>query len=240
MISVCIATYNGEKYIKEQLDSILCQLSTEDEVIVSDDGSLDKTLTIIESFDDLRIKIFTHQHKKRNLKNHYKVAANFENALKQAKGDYIFLSDQDDVWLPDKIEKIMPFLQQNNFVISDAFIVDENLIKTGKISNYRLYKRGFWRNLYKSAYMGCTCAFHKTIKNYVLPFPSKLIGQDYWIGLLAELKFNVVYIPEPLILYRKHQNNVSDTGEKSIKSFWYMFSYRFVLFFQILKRICRL
>jgi len=237
MISVCIATYNGEKYIKEQLDSILCQLDAEDEVIISDDGSTDKTIEIIESFNDSRIKIFTHQQKKTTLQNHYKVAANFENALKQTKGDYIFLSDQDDVWLPNKIETMLPLLQQNNFVISDAFIVDENLVKIGKISDYRLYKKGFFRNLYKSAYMSCTCAFPLGIKNYVLPFPTKLIGQDYWIGLLAELKFNVVYIPEPLILYRKHQNNVSNTSEKSTKSFWYMFNYRFVLFFQILKKL---
>ena len=237
MISVCIATYNGEKHIKEQLLSILCQLGAEDEIIVSDDGSSDNTLAIIENFNDSRIKIFAHQQKKQNLQNHYKVAANFENALKQVKGNHIFLSDQDDVWLPNKVETILPFLKQNNFVISDAFIVDEKLTKIGKISDYRPYKKGFFRNLHKSAYMGCTCAFPKTIKNYVLPFPTKLIGQDYWIGLLAELKFNVVYIPEPLILYRKHQNNVSNAGEKSTKSFWYMFNYRFVLFFQILKKI---
>ena len=90
MISVCMATYNGEKYIEEQLKSILSQLGENDEVIVSDDSSTDNTLAIVESFNDVRIKIFP------NNKFHSPIF-NFENALKQATGDYIFLSDQDDV-----------------------------------------------------------------------------------------------------------------------------------------------
>lgn len=237
MVSICVATYNGEKYIKEQLDSILCQLNAEDEIIVSDDGSTDETLDIIERFNDSRIKVFKYRQNEQNLANHYKVTANFQNALMQAKGDYIFLSDQDDIWLPNKVEKIMQFLQQDNFVHSNAVIADENLNKIGEMNDCRPYKKGFWKNLYKSSYLGCTCAFSKKIKNYVLPFPAKLIGQDYWIGLLSELKFNVVYIQEPLILYRRHDSNVSNPNEKSVKPIWYMFSYRFILLFQILKRV---
>lgn len=95
MISVCMATYNGEEYIKEQLESILCQLGEMDEIIISDDGSTDNTLNIIESYNDSRIKIHINTGK-------HGFVYNFENALQKAKGEYIFLSDQDDIWLPEK------------------------------------------------------------------------------------------------------------------------------------------
>jgi glycosyltransferase involved in cell wall biosynthesis len=104
MISVCMATYNGAKYIKEQMDSILCQLGKDDEVVVSDDGSTDSTLDIVAEYGDSRIKIV------RNTGAHNFIR-NFENSLKAAHGDYIFLADQDDVWLPDKVAKIMQILR---------------------------------------------------------------------------------------------------------------------------------
>ena len=90
-ISVCIATYNGAKYIEEQVQSILYQLSEKDEIINSDDGSKDNTLAIIKSLNDARIKVI-HNTLKHGL------VSNFENAIKHADGDYIFLSDQDDIW----------------------------------------------------------------------------------------------------------------------------------------------
>ena len=95
MISVCMATYNGAQFIKEQIDSILCQLSTEDELIISDDGSTDETLSIINSYKDNRIKVF--QHKAAEGSAFIKATRNFENAMSHAVGDYIFLSDQDDM-----------------------------------------------------------------------------------------------------------------------------------------------
>ncbi|MDE5758415.1 MAG: glycosyltransferase, partial [Allobaculum sp.] len=92
MISVCIATYNGERYIETQIRSILDQLNEDDEIIISDDSSTDRTLDIIRSLNDSRIKLFAGN------KFHSRTF-NFENALKQATGDFIFLSDQDDIWL---------------------------------------------------------------------------------------------------------------------------------------------
>ena len=89
MISVCIATYNGEHYINQQLKSILSQLSYNDEIIISDDSSNDKTINIIESFNDKRIKLLKYQ-------KYFNPIYNFENTLKNVSGDYIFLSDQDD------------------------------------------------------------------------------------------------------------------------------------------------
>ena len=99
MISVCMATHNGGKYIKEQIDSILVQISNEDELIISDDSSTDDTVEIIKKIKDKRIKLFENN-------KFFSPNLNFENALLHSKGDIIFLSDQDDIWKKDKV-KIM-------------------------------------------------------------------------------------------------------------------------------------
>ena len=204
MISVCMATYNGEKYVKEQLDSILKQLSENDEVIVSDDGSTDRTRKIIKSFNDKRIKLFAN--------NSHCYTSNFENALKHAKGEYIFLSDQDDVWLDNKIDIMTNYLREYDFVISNAKIVDENLsVKIESRNEYLRIRKGFIRNLIKSYYLGCCMAFNRKVLNTVLPFPKNhdLARHDTWISLLSEYCFKTYVCDEPLILYRRHGDNAS-------------------------------
>lgn len=124
MVSVCMATFNGEKFIKEQIDSILCQLSDYDELIVSDDGSTDKTVDIIKSYNDRRISIFNHVRNFETNSLTSIVSSNFENAIKHAKGDYIFLSDQDDVWLPNKISEGVQSLRSSDVVLLNASAVD--------------------------------------------------------------------------------------------------------------------
>ena len=108
MISICVLTYNGEKFVKQQLLSILQQLKDEDEVIISDDCSSDSTISIIKSLNDKRIRIFHHERiacgYKGTMKTCYLVGKNAENALQHARGEYIFLADQDDVWLRNKVE----------------------------------------------------------------------------------------------------------------------------------------
>ena len=241
-----MATYNGEKYIAEQVESILLQLGEKDELIVSDDGSTDNTVKILESFNDKRIKIFHHEKKavkvpfllRSKIANHFYFAArNFENALTKAQGNYIFLSDQDDVWLPNKIEKILPYLNEDRLVISDAWIVNSELEKIAELSKYRVYKKGFFTNIYirGGAPQGCVCAFTKKIKDFILPIPKNVLTHDFWIGLLSELKFNSVYVPEPLILHRRHNSTVSGT-EKSYNSFFYILRYRAFMLYECLKR----
>lgn len=230
MISVCLASYNGEKYIREQIESILAQLGENDELIISDDCSTDKTIAVITEIKDKRIKLVEN-------KKTLGYAHNFENALKNSSGDYIFFSDQDDVWLPHKVQTMLPYLKSNNYVVSDAYIVDKDLNIKGRMSSWRKHQKGYLRNLYKSMYAGCTSAFTKEIKEYSLPFPSSQnIQHDTWIGLLCELKFNVIYLNEPLIYYRRHDRNTSGAGSKSTKSFFYMLRYRIVLFIETLKR----
>jgi glycosyltransferase involved in cell wall biosynthesis len=241
-----MATYNGEKYLAEQVKSILPQLGDGDELIVSDDGSTDNTIKILESFNDKKIKIYYHDKKSVKVpfllsskiaNKFYFMARNFEDALTKAEGDYIFLSDQDDVWMPDKVKKILPYLKEDKLVISDAWIVDSNLERIDKLSKYRVYKKGFLANICirGGAPQGCVCAFTKNIKDFVLPIPKNALTHDYWTSLLSELKFSSVYIPEQLVLYRRHSFAVSHT-ERSFHSYIYIFIYRMLMLYECLKR----
>lgn len=219
MISVCMATYNGEKYIREQVDSILCQLGSSDEIVISDDGSRDSTLAILTSYHDTRIKI--HHNAKRK-----GVVGNFENALSNAVGDYIFLSDQDDVWLAGKVEKCMIELQNVDLVLHDAQIWSGDTIINSSFFEYRHSKPGYWKNLVRNSYIGCCMAFTSRIRDAVLPFPKEIAMHDMYIGLKTERKFNISFIETPLLKYRRHGENASATGEKSNLSRSYQIIYR--------------
>jgi len=236
MISVCMATYNGEKYIEEQVKSILPQLAEEDELVVSDDGSTDGTIKILENFGDKRIKIFHHSRNLNNKHSFYPSTKNFENALSKAKGDYIFLSDQDDIWMPDKVQITLPFLKEDDYlVVSDAWIMDENSEEQEMLSKYMPYKKGYFKNLFKCTTQGCRIAFTKNIKDFCLPFPNGVIIHDFWIRQLVELKFKVSYIPQPLIFYRQHLSNLSKIL-RSENSLFFMIKYRTVILFESLWR----
>ncbi|WP_394775110.1 glycosyltransferase family 2 protein [Flavobacterium sp.] len=207
-ISVCIATYNGGKFIKEQLDSILLQLNTSDEIIISDDGSSDNTLEILESYNDSRIKIFRNSFRN--------IILNFEFALKQAKGDYIFLSDQDDVWLPNKVKVFLYSLTSYDVVVSNCKVVNANLeIINESFFQLNNSKKGLLSNLIKNSYLGCCLAFKKEVLIKALPFPKTIPMHDIWLGFVSELFFKSKFIEEPLLLYRRHGKNESPTAENS-------------------------
>lgn len=232
MISVCMATYNGEKYIKEQIDSILVQLESEDELIISDDGSTDKTIDIINSYKDSRIKLLAN--------NSHCYTANFENSLRHAKGDYIFLSDQDDVWLSGKVSRTINLLKNYDFVICNAVIVDSNLNVLNESRNeLLLVKNGFLRNYIKTKYLGCCMAFTRNVLNFSLPFPTNhdLCLHDAWIALICEFKFRTYVDNTPLILYRRHKNAISNGSMKRTNSLLRILKIRLYLIFNILKRV---
>ena len=168
MNSVCIATYNGEKYIHEQLASILSQINIDDEVIISDDNSTDNTIQIINNFNDPRIKLI-----KGGFRN---FTFNFENAIKHAKGDYIFLSDQDDVWLPNKYTTTLHALKSFDLVCSDAIVVNQNLSPIhSSFFEYYNSGKGILKNIIKCSYCGACIAFNKKILHAIQPFPNTAI-----------------------------------------------------------------
>jgi glycosyltransferase involved in cell wall biosynthesis len=202
-------TYNGERYITQQLRSILVQLKNFDEVIISDDGSIDNTPTIIKSFHDSRIVVFQNPGPKGPIYN-------LENALKKARGDYIFLSDQDDVWFPEKLSMTLQFLKKYDSVVSDAVIVNDNMdVLHSSFFKINHSRRGFLHNFIKNGYLGCCMAFNRRILDFVLPFPPSLPMHDVWIGLISELCGKTLFYENPLIYYRRHQGNASTASEKS-------------------------
>lgn len=210
MVSVCMATYNGDLFIQKQLKSIIKQLSKEDEIIISDDGSTDRTIELIKAFNDDRIKIFEN-------KNSQGPIGNFENALRKASGDIIFLADQDDEWMNDKIKKHLHHHVLADLVISDAVVEDEfNKVIFPSFFKQRKSRPGFWNNILKNSYIGCCMSFNKKILNLATPFPKNIHMHDWWIGLVAELKGKTYFLDEPLMYYKRHSNNASGTLTKSL------------------------
>jgi len=207
-ISVCLASYNGEAYIRQQIDSILNQLGENDELVVSDDCSTDSTIDVVSQIADPRINLIPH-----TINRGY--TRNFESALEQASGQYVFLSDQDDVWLPGKVETMLRALQDCDLAISDCRTTDSALevLSESRFNDFNI-KRGFARHLVKCRYVGCCMAFRSELLHVLLPFPPRddLVEHDAWIAAMAELYFRVDLIATPLLLYRRHSSNTSLGG----------------------------
>ena len=236
-VSVCMAVYNGEKFIKQQIESILKQLTLEDEIIISDDGSTDGTLQIVNDFRDCRIKIVKNAQK-------HGFVGNFENALRYASGNFIFFSDQDDVWELNKIERCLYFLQKYDLVVHNALLVDSK----GESLNRKYFdtlhnSNSFLYNFYKTRFLGCCMAFNRKVLKECLPFPRNIVAHDYWIGMYWLFKYHrsVYFLEETLMCYRRHGGNVSTSSEKSNNSFLYkILIKRFYLLKSIIKRFIKI
>lgn len=239
-ISVCMATFNGGKHIRAQIESILAQLNDCDEIIISDDGSTDETIEIIKSFDDKRINILNHKKKRERYKQSF-TTRNFENALNNASGDIIFLSDQDDIWIDQKVKKMSELLCSNDLILSNCIVIDESLnILHDSYFDLIGSQKGLINNIIKNAYLGCCMAFKKEILNIALPIPQGPIAHDIWIGLVAEYYSKPLFYKEPLIYYRRHSNNASTSANKSNNTLIFKIYYRLCilqrLFILIIKR----
>lgn len=229
-VSVCMATYNGEKYIRKQLESIIVQISIDDEIIISDDSSTDATIEIIKRINDDRIKLYEN-NKFRN------PIFNFENALKKANNDLIFLCDQDDIWEYNKIEIMKKELLNNDLVVSDCKVVDGNLnVLEDSFFYLRNSGKGFIKNLYQNTYLGCCMAFNRKILGKALPFPQKIPMHDIWLGMIGEVFGKTIFINDKLIKYRRHGNNASPTSEKSRYSIYKKINFRFNMLISLILR----
>lgn len=212
-LSVAMTSYNGEKYIGEQIDSILCQLREQDELVISDDGSTDRTPEILEEYARRDSRIHLIQGPKQGLMK------NFEHALRTCKGDILCLCDQDDVWHADKVETLIDCFRKTGaiLVMHDARIVDGNgTALAPSFFQTRSTRTGFLKNMWKNSYIGCCMAFRRELLDTVLPFPEGIPMHDQFIGLLAEKKGHVELIARPLIDYRRHGDNVSSDSHGSL------------------------
>ncbi len=202
-----MAAYNGSRWIGTQIASILSQLREGDELIVVDDCSCDDTVQIVQGIRDSRIRLFQNS-------SNLGVDATFERAICNANGQIVFLSDQDDLWYPDKVQTVLAEFARSpktTLVISDADIIDANSDKTG--ATYFELRGGFvpgvLANIGKSRFLGCAIAIRSDVLRRCLPFPSRIPGHDMWIGVVNELYGRSYFIERPLMGYRRHGSNLS-------------------------------
>lgn len=252
MISVCMSTFNGERFLKTQIDSILSQLQNNDELIISDDGSTDATLDIIASYSDNRIQLLHHNKTKQKYTFSY-TTANVKNALKHAKGDVIFLADQDDVWLPNKVSTMLEYCRDYDLVLADCVDVDKELHPICD-SHFKLYnaKIGFWHNFRgPCCYLGANMCFKRELMDKFMDIPNS-VPHDLWIGIIANLKGSMCLVSEKTMLYRRHDANVSAINNKVFKeiasdqnqnlrrnhhSFFFKLKYRWDILYQLSKKL---
>lgn len=225
MISVCIATYNGERFIKRQVDSILCQLDLHDEVIISDDGSTDKTVEILKAYNDSRIKVFHG--------GFHSPVLNFENAIRHAHGDVIFLSDQDDEWRSGRVVGAMHLhadgvdlvmVNRRNHFDDRIVILDQD----------DPFKKSMISNVFKPPFVGATLSISRRLIEYALPFPKGVAMHDLWIGLIAMKRFKCAYLPLPLVEYNRHGESFIATHPRSL---WSKIGYRIKIIVQVYHRL---
>lgn len=214
-VSVAMAVYNGEKYLHQQLDSILVQLKGKDEVVISDDGSTDSTLAIVQTFmeKDPRIRLIRGPGAG--------IKQNIANAIAHTAGDFIFLADQDDVWMMDKVRRVLETFREKHchLVVHDCIVTGAELseIIYPSYFDYRGYGAGMLRNIWKNKYIGCCMAFHKSLVPYILPIPDDIQMHDQWIGFLNDKhRGGSVFLKEPLLYYRRHGECVSDFGTNTV------------------------
>lgn len=229
MISVALAAYKGEKYIEEQIRSILPQLAHGDEIIVSDDRPGGMTEKIVKKIAAEDSRVIWVEGKSKG------VVSNFVNAIRYCKGDKIFLCDQDDVWLPDKVKRVMEAFDEGyDLVLHNAYVTDGEL----NITEYSFFekrgsKKGVLRNIFKNSYMGCCMAFDRKLLKKIMPMPRSIPMHDQWIGILGEIYGKVIFLDMPLIYYRVHGGNV--TGGKT--SFRQKMEWRRYLISKLYKRV---
>ncbi len=211
MISVALAAYKGEKYIYEQIKSILPQLAPGDEIIVSDDRPGGITEKIVRKMMEKDKRIVYVEGAGKG------VVANFINAIRHCKGDKIFLCDQDDVWLPDKVKLVMKaFSEGADLVLHNAYVTDKRLKITGySFFEQRGSRKGVVQNIIKNSYMGCCMAFDRKMLKHIMPIPKNIPMHDQWIGIICEIYGKVELIDQPLIYHRMHGNNVTGTSATS-------------------------
>lgn len=232
MISIAMTTYNGEKYVERQLETILAQTLPADEIIICDDGSRDRTVEIIQTF--IKNNQTDHIRLVQN-ENNLGYVKNFYKAISLTKGDYIFLADQDDEWHPNKIERTLEVLQSENaeVVCTNCYLIDE---KSKVISNSSWYDRNpfidsvtqvvspisFYELVIGNIAQGCTYCFTKEVKTGYLMVNSDHLIHDHQIMFVAALLGKAYFLDEALIDYRLHGNNMVGFGsaEEATKIHW--------------------
>ncbi len=212
-ISVCIATYNGEKYLSRQLQSILEQLANGDEVVVVDDCSNDETVEVVNRFDDHRISVHV------NDRNRGEVFS-FSRAILLANNDFVFLSDQDDIWKPGRVSLMQQCLVESgaqvvtsNFgwVNSNEELIDVSYDGVASCDSKKHFNNIAGIFVGKTNYFGCAMAFRRDFVHLIAPIPAFVESHDLWIALASNLYGSNVHLDAKTLLKRRHDNNATST-----------------------------
>ena len=217
-VSVCMATYNGSTYLREQLDSILRQLQAEDELIISDDHSTDETQAILGGYQDARVKVFTNPGKRGHVQN-------FAYAMAQATGEFIALSDQDDIWVENRLGRMLEQLRrmpQYSLVVGDLTEFDssgvlaiQNLPALGSCPRSRFVQMGgIFLGRFK--YFGSAFLFRRDLTRYILPITAYIDAHDIWIAMNATLRGKTAHLEETTVMRRLHGRNLSPMRRRGL------------------------
>lgn len=226
MISIALATFNGEKFLSEQLDSLINQSYKDIEIIVCDDCSTDNTFQILADYakKDSRIKIF------KNAEN-LGFKKNFEKAISLCSGEFIALSDQDDIWNLNKLERELAVIGNADFVFSDSEFVDmsgnslnQTCWKHNRVAGVPKNMNKFFTRLTKgNIVQGSTMLAKSDFLKSCLPIPNELVYHDFWFAINATIQNGIVSIPECLMKYRIHSAQVTKNQRQNNLSkypFW--------------------
>jgi glycosyltransferase involved in cell wall biosynthesis len=213
LISIALCTYNGERYLKEQIDSILAQTYPSLEIVVVDDCSQDNTIVILEEYaQKVNLRYIVNESNQGFVKS-------FEKAISLCTGEYLLLSDQDDVWETHKIQTLLDAMENHILVYSNAKLVDEylaplgqNLLDSQKINCFSGSNNKAF--VFKNCISGNTLMFRHELKDFCLPFPQGIAFHDVWLAFVAATYSSIGYVDQTLISYRQHTCNVTDIYNK--------------------------
>lgn len=229
-ISVVMASYNGMPFIKEQIQTILKNLNINDELIVSDDHSNDGTLEYLKELEKVEKRVRILDGPQKDIKE------NFKNAIISANGEYIFVADQDDIWLDNKVETVLRAFRENKkavVIVHDNIVIDSNKnVIYDSYFKFRNCGKGIVKNIYKNTYIGCCMAFKNEIKEKILRMPNNILMHDQWIGIIGELYGQTIFLDDKLMLYRRHGNNNSSFKHYPLKI---MLKNRIIFSYELIK-----
>lgn len=231
-VSVVMAVYNGQQFLSDQVESVLAELLPGDELIVINDASSDGSLAFLESIDSSELRIYTNT-------SNLGVIRSFEQGLQLAIHEFVFLCDQDDVWLPGKRTAFVAAFEQDpavSVVISDAQVINAQgrVISSSFMASRCGFRGSVWATVWRNRYLGCAMALRHSLLAVALPVPQKVPMHDMWFGAMGAMVGKIVYLPRPFLQYRRHTCNVTSSRRAP---FLRMISWRMALLVALFSRI---
>lgn len=215
-VSVCMAAYNGGEFIEEQIRSILGQLGEDDEIVIVDDASTDDTVRVVSELDDARVRLL------RSASNGGHVRA-FERAIAEARGRHLFLSDQDDIWIPGRLTMMLDALEKRAGVVATNFVnvgpdgrrhQPERQLSPEDSDRWIANTAGIFLGV--MPYWGCAMAFSDSVRNVLLPIPNYIESHDLWLALVGNLIGGMTHIEAPSVERRLHDSNLTPTHRRPL------------------------